>query len=156
MTNPPKWPTLEFTPIVISILTCAWYTLQVTGGTSAAGKAHQIRSTCFHLPSFWRVDSLCNVFFQPLLAECDCWMLQWMVSQFRDQFYFYGFVNFCGVFNVCLLSWHGRVLWLRTGVVGPFSMLCHVLNPVSCAQVLWLLHGWDASQFPYCACWMFV
>ena len=40
--------------------------LQVTSGTSAAGNAHQIRSTWFHLPSFWLADSLCNVFSAPL------------------------------------------------------------------------------------------
>ena len=53
----------------------------VTGGTSAAGKAHQIRSTCFHLPFFRRVDSLHNAILTTMCGwvwfECFCWSWCW-------------------------------------------------------------------------------
>ena len=48
--------------------------LQVTGGTSVAGNAHQIRNIWLHLPSFWLVDSLCNVCSAPFWHFSPYWL----------------------------------------------------------------------------------
>ena len=44
---------------------------------------------------------------------------------------------------------------IRTGVVGPFLMLCPVLSCDSCTHNLWLLHGWDVPLFMWCYCYQF-
>ena len=117
--------------IVTSIMTFTYSDiLQVTGGTSAAGNAHQIWSTWFHLPSFWLADSLCNVFSAPFGISAPIGLV-WKFSVGMHgvtylvviHLVFTFFIFQCSVFmSVIVLARVGYPL--RTGVVGPFLMLC--------------------------------
>ena len=153
MTKPRMWPNPDCD------IHLFWH-LQVVGGTSAAGKSHQIRSTffiCFPfgLQIHFALSFLPLLAFRPLLAKYESSLSEWMVSHiFLWYILFYLFIFQCGVFSCLLIVLARDGFPLRTGAVGPFLVLCLVLSCVTCTHAWWFLHGRDVPLFMWCVCCM--
>ena len=130
------WQNLEYDQIpILSYL--FWY-LQVTDGTCAAGKAHQIWSTCLHLLSFWKFHFCPFWHFSPywLSMKVHC-PIAWCHIFVGDTIQFCPFIFQCGVVQYLFIVLARDGSPLRTGVVGllAFLLLCLVSSNVYCVHV---------------------
>ena len=131
MTKPRIWPNPDYDSILWELIFDLDYDiylfghLQVTGGTSAAGYAHQIRSTWYHLPSFWLADSLCNVFSAPFGISAPIGLVWKFSVGMHGVTYLvvihlvFTFLYFNVVFSCLSSSWHGLVIHFARELLAP-------------------------------------
>ena len=154
------WPNLDYDSILWKFDCDLEYDIylfrhmQVMGGTSAAGNAHQIRSTWFHLPPFWLADSLCNVVSAPFCISAP-FGLVWKFSVGMHgvtylvviQLVFTFYISVWYVFvSVIILAWVGsQIAHCRWPIGGP---------PAATPAIRWrhAPSAWPADSRPTDGC----